>query len=84
VQGLRPSPFALFTEDRGRRASRKLDALEAVHLFAVGGHEIAQVGLHEVDASSAKDTVEGPRPGVADLVIAEAAEEEIASRSAYD
>jgi len=61
-----------------------LGALGAVHPFAVGGHKIARAGLHEVDAGSAKDAVEGPRPGVADPVVAEAAEEEVAPRSAHD
>src|SRR5215211_2958739 len=44
----------------------------------------AQAGLHEVDASSAKDAVKGPRLRVADPVVAEAAEEEAAPRSAHD
>src|SRR5918997_5294897 len=66
-------------EPRGARPRLlgRRDLLEyPVHRLAVGGHEVARAGLHEVDAGPAKDAVEGPRARVADLVVAGAAEEE--------
>src|SRR5918998_4138236 len=60
------------------------DALGDVHPFAVKGHEIARASLHEVDAGSAKYPVKGPRLRVEDLVVAEAAEEEVAPCPAHD
>src|SRR5918998_1749290 len=60
------------------------DALGDVHPFAVKGHEIARASLHEVDAGSAKYPVKGPRLRVEDLVVAEAAEGEVAPCPPHD
>src|SRR3712207_9269833 len=77
----RSTLFPYTTLFRSRPAPpANLGALGAFHPLAVGSHEVSRAGLHEVVAGSAKDPVEGPRPWVPDLVVAEAAEDEIAPR----
>ncbi len=59
-------------------------ALGALHPLAVCGHPIARASLHEVLPIAATDVVQRARPGVADLVVASPAEEEVGARSAHD
>src|SRR5215210_7818106 len=57
--------------------------LGAVHPFAIGVHYVARAGFDEVLAGAAADDVDLAQPGVADLVVAWPAEQEVGARAAH-